>query len=53
MKIQEFEQPEIEASGIKAPIPESDKIKISEVHRLPAKRTRYLDMSIQDWSEKK
>ncbi len=43
---------EIEASGIKASIPESDKIKISEVCRLPAKRTRYLDMSIQDWSEK-
>ncbi len=42
----------LEASGIKASIPESDKIKISEVHRLPAKRTRYLDMSIQDWSEK-
>ena len=41
-----------EASGIKASIPESDKIKISEVCRLPAKRTRYLDMSIQDWSEK-
>ncbi len=43
---------EIEASGIKAPIPESENIEISEVHKLPAKRTRYLDMSIQDWSEK-
>lgn len=42
---------EIEVAGIKASLPEFDKIKASEVHRLPAKRTRYLDMSIQDWSE--
>jgi ATP-dependent DNA helicase RecQ len=42
----------IEAPGIEAPVPESNKIEISEIHRLPAKRTRYLDMSIQDWSEK-
>lgn len=41
---------EIEALGIKVPILESDYVKSSEVCRLPAKRTRYLDMSIQDWS---
>ena len=42
----------IEAPGVEAPVSESEKIKIPEVRRLPAKRTRYLDMSIQDWSEK-
>jgi len=46
---------EVEASGIKTPgikpIPESDNVKSSEMCRLPAKRARYLDMSIQDWSE--
>lgn len=43
---------EIEAAGTNAPISGSDKIKASEFNRPPAKRTRYLDMSIQDWSEK-
>ena len=41
---------EIEAFEIKAFIPESDKIKNSEAGKLPLKRARYLDMSIQDWS---
>jgi ATP-dependent DNA helicase RecQ len=41
----------IDVFGTKVPIPESDKIKNSEICRLPAKRARYLDMSIQDWSE--
>ena len=43
---------EIDTSEIKVSVPESDKIKFSEVHKLPPKRTRFLDMSIQDWSEK-
>ena len=41
---------EIEAFEIKAFIPESDKTKNSEAGKLPLKRARYLDMSIQDWS---
>ncbi len=35
---------EIEVSGIKVPILESDKMKNSEVFRFPAKKARYLDI---------
>jgi ATP-dependent DNA helicase RecQ len=52
IKIAEIKATEIEAAGIKGSVPESEKIQASMVHRLPPKRTRYLDMSIQNWSEK-
>lgn len=42
----------IEASEIKLSVPESDKMKASEVQKLPSKRIRYLDTSIHNWSEK-
>ena len=42
---------EMAVSGIKMSIPESDEINSSEVPKLSIKRARYLDMSIQDWSE--
>jgi ATP-dependent DNA helicase RecQ len=42
---------EIDVSGIKTSVLEADNIKLSKAHRLPAKRTKYLDMSIQDWSD--
>lgn len=57
---QKAENPQTEADvfRVKIPIPESDKkdssgVKINnlEVCKLPPKRARYLDMSIQDWSE--
>ena len=43
---------EIEISGTKMPDPESDNISSLEACNLPTKRARYLDTSLQDWSER-
>ena len=45
MKTRNWEN-EIEVFGIKVPIPEYDKMKNSDVCRLPAKKAKYLDMSL-------
>ena len=47
----ENSETEMEMFGIKMSIPESDKVNSSEVCKFPSKRAKYLDMSIQDWSE--
>ena len=47
----ENSETEMEMFGIKMSIPESDKVNSSEVCKFPPKRAKYLDMSIQDWSE--
>lgn len=43
---------EIEIYGTKMPDPEADDMDSLEIGDLPAKRIRYLDTSIQDWSER-
>jgi ATP-dependent DNA helicase RecQ len=52
--VQNNEDPEaeIKMSGTKIPDPESDSINILEACNLLIKRTKYLDTSIQDWSER-
>ena len=50
-KRNENSKTEMEMFGIKMSISESDKVNSSEVCKFPPKRARYLDMSIQDWSE--
>ena len=50
-KKNENSKTEMEMFGIKMSISESDKVNSSEVCKFPPKRARYLDMSIQDWSE--
>lgn len=42
---------EVEIFGTKMPNPESDNINSLEACNLPTKKARYLDTSIQDWSE--
>jgi len=61
-----FSEPEIEAEGLEfaTPVPDAGKKKVSgtsssgilpenssEARSLPSKKIRYLDMSIQDWSD--
>jgi len=43
---------EVEIFGTKMPNPESDNINSLEACNLPTKKARYLDTSIQDWSER-
>jgi ATP-dependent DNA helicase RecQ len=43
---------EVKMSGTKTPYPESDNINSLEACNLPTKRARYLNTSIQEWSEK-
>lgn len=50
-KKNENSKTEMEMFGIKMSISESDKVNSSEVCKFPPKRAKYLDMSIQDWSE--
>jgi ATP-dependent DNA helicase RecQ len=50
-KKNENSKTEVEMSGIKMSISEFDKVNSSEVCKFPPKRAKYLDMSIQDWSE--
>ncbi|MDR7666835.1 DNA helicase RecQ [Methanosarcina sp. Z-7115] len=50
-KKNENSKTEVEMFGIKMSISEFDKVNSSEVCKFPPKRAKYLDMSIQDWSE--
>ncbi|HWQ44927.1 MAG TPA: DNA helicase RecQ [Methanosarcina barkeri] len=50
-KRNENSETEMEMLGVKMSISESDKVNSSEVCKFPPKRAKYLDMSIQDWSE--
>jgi len=47
----ESPEAEIEMAGTKMPDPESDSMNSLEACGLPTKRAKYLDTSIQDWSE--
>lgn len=49
---EESHEAEIEMSGTKIPNPESDNINSLEACNLQTKKARYLDTSIQDWSER-
>ncbi len=48
----EKSETELEIFGTKKPGPESDNMNSLDIGNLPAKRARYLDTSIQDWSER-
>lgn len=48
----ESPEAEIEISGTKISDPESDSMNSLEACNLPTKRARYLDTSLQDWSER-
>lgn len=51
VKKNENSKTEVEMFGIKMSISEFDKVNNSEVCKFPPKRAKYLDMSIQNWSE--